>query len=160
MRKLLNLLAAAVLCLGLGLGLGLTVSGPAMAMGSSSSDKPMNPDFTAAKEAIEAQDYATAIERLEKVTAAEPENADAFNLLGYATRESGQAEQAIVHYQKALAIDPKHLGAHEYIGQAYLQLGQLDKAKDHLSQLDDLCFFGCKEYRSLEAAVAEYEAKS
>jgi Flp pilus assembly protein TadD len=158
MRQLTAVLAVAtMLCL----GLGLSGAAPARAMGSgSSADAPQNPDFAAAKEAIAADDYPRAIELLEKVTAAEPQNADAFNLLGYATRENGQFETAITHYQKALSIDPKHLGAHEYIGEAYLKLGRLDKAKEHLDRLDDLCLFGCKEYRTLKAAIAEYEARS
>lgn len=157
MRLLSSLFLAALL----GLGAGIAGSGPGFAMSTDSSpQQPANPDFAAAKEAIEAQDYATAIARLEKVTAAEPENADAFNLLGYALRENGQVEEAIGQYRKALEIDPDHLGAHEYIGQAYLKLHQPEKAKEHLAELDDLCLVGCKEYRSLKAAIEAYEAKS
>jgi lipoprotein NlpI len=63
------------------------------------------------------------------------------------------------HYSEALRINPKHRGAHEYIGEAYLMVGNLGKAKEHLGQLDKLCFFPCGEYTDLKKAVAAYEAK-
>ena len=70
-----------------------------------------------------------------------------------------KAKAALPHYQKALAIDPKHRGAHEYIGEAYLMVGNVTKAKEHLGQLDKLCFFGCNEYSDLKKSISAYEAK-
>jgi hypothetical protein len=61
------------------------------------------------------------------------------------------------HYNQALAIDPKHKGAHEYIGEAYLMVKNVAKAKEHLAQLDKLCFFSCAEYTDLKNAIATYE---
>jgi DNA-binding SARP family transcriptional activator len=63
------------------------------------------------------------------------------------------------HYNEALRIDPKHKGAHEYLGEAYLMVGNVAKAKEHLAQLDKLCFFGCSEYSDLKKAIAAYEQK-
>jgi hypothetical protein len=51
---------------------------------------------------------------------AEPANADAQNLLGYAYRNQKKFDLAFKHYGEALRLDPKHKGAHEYIGEAYV----------------------------------------
>lgn len=119
--------------------------------------QPVNADFANAKKAIDAKDWGQAIGLLRKVTAAEPGNPEAFNLLGYATRKSGDARGSLQYYQQALTLDPKHIGAHEYIGEAYLLLDDLARAEEHLRKLDDLCAFGCREYRELKAAVEAYK---
>ncbi len=119
--------------------------------------KPEDAQYTAAVKAIKAKEYAKAIPLLEGVTQREPQNADAYNWLGYATRKNGDPSASIPIYQKALGIDPKHKGAHEYIGEAYLMLGDLPKAKEHLKRLDSLCFVTCEEYRDLKRAVEAYE---
>lgn len=130
--------------------------------GSSSSDSgkaaaPLSADYAAGKAAVDRQDWPAAIAALKQAVVAEPRNAEAFNLLGYATRKSGDAQGSLQYYQQALAIDPKHLGAHEYIGEAYLMLGDLPRAEEHLARLDDLCTFGCPEYRELKEAIAVYK---
>jgi tetratricopeptide (TPR) repeat protein len=119
--------------------------------------KPDDPAYTAAVRAIKAKDFSGAIPLLEGVVAREPDNADAYNWLAYATRKNGDPVRSIPIYQKALAIDPRHRGAHEYIGEAYLVLGDVGKAKEHLARLDKICFFGCEAYRDLKKAVEAYE---
>lgn len=139
-------------------------AGGAFAMGndsqpSSSSSKPAgDPDYASAKAMIEAKNYGGAIPLLQRVVAKNPKNADAYNLLGFATRKSGNPQASLQYYTTALQIDPKHLGANEYIGEAYLMLGQLQQAEQHLARLDQLCVFGCAEYRELKAAIANYKA--
>src|SRR5262245_56828704 len=108
--------------------------------------------------AIKRGDYPAASRLLEGVVAKNDRNADAYNLLAYSIRKSGDAAKAIPLYEKALAIDPKHRGAHEYIGEAYLMLGDLGKAKQHLATLDKLCFLPCEEYSDLKKAVQAYES--
>lgn len=152
-----------ILASALALAAVVSSAGPSLAMGSSSpaGDAAMpqaNPDFATAKTAIEKQDWKSAIALLTKVTQAEPKNPEAFNLLGYATRKSGDPRGALQYYQTALELDPKHLGANEYIGEAYLQLGDLAKAEEHLRRLDELCTFGCTEYDTLKKAIAAYKA--
>jgi tetratricopeptide (TPR) repeat protein len=120
--------------------------------------KPLDPNFVQAKAMIEARNYAGSLPLLQQVVSRDPRNADAYNLLGYATRKSGDANGSLVYYNQALGIDPKHLGAHEYIGEAYLQLGRLPDAEQHLARLDSLCVFGCAEYRMLKNAIASYKA--
>ncbi len=138
---------------------------PAMAAGGSSDRpetpsrpaRPANPDFDNAKAAIQHKQYTNAIGWLQRVIAKEPNNPEAYNLMGFATRKSGDANGSLQHYQKALSLDPKHLGAHEYIGEAYLMLDQPQRAEEHLARLDQLCTFGCKEHRELKAAIANYK---
>ncbi len=118
-----------------------------------------NPDYTAGKAAIDRENWAEAINRLNKAAAADPRNADIQNYLGYAHRKSGDYEKAFVHYKQALSINPKHRGAHEYIGEAYLETGKLAKAQEHLDALDSICTFGCKEYSELRDRIAAFKAK-
>ena len=122
--------------------------------------KPVDPDYAAAVQAIQASQFQTAIPLHDLLEQRDSSNADAYNWLGYATRKNGDPAASIPIYQKALVIDPKHRGAHEYIGEAYLMVGDLAKAKEHLARLDKLCFFPCEEYRDLKKAVQEYEKKA
>jgi predicted Zn-dependent protease len=144
--------------------LAMALSGPALAMGNDSSApaaKPAaaaDPTFGRAKAMIEAKDYNGAVPLLQQVVAKEPRNADAYNLLGFATRKSGNPQGSLQYYTQALALDPKHLGANEYIGEAYLMLDQPQQAEQHLARLDSLCVFGCVEHRTLKAAIANYKA--
>ncbi len=120
--------------------------------------KPVDPNFAQAKVAIEAGQYAAALPLLQQVVARDPKNADAYNLMGYATRKAGNPNGSLQFYTTALQIDPKHLGAHEYIGEAYLMLDRPQEAEQHLARLDSLCLFGCTEYRMLKTAIASYKA--
>jgi Flp pilus assembly protein TadD len=154
MRRTLILMTALV---------GLGASG-ALAMGGSS-DKPaapaaaaVDPNFTSAKAMIEAKNYAGAMPLLQQVVAKDPKNAEAYNLMGFATRKSGDANGALQYYNTALGLDPKHLGANEYIGEAYLMLGKVKEAEQHLARLDSLCVFGCVEQRTLKQAIADFKA--
>lgn len=130
----------------------------AFAAGSSSSSSKSNSgNFEKGVEAVEAGSYREAITLFEKVVADSPDNADAWNYLGFSKRKLNRFDGSMDAYQKALAIDPEHLGANEYIGELYLQTDDLANAKKHLKILDDACLFGCEEYDDLEAAIAAYE---
>ncbi len=122
-----------------------------------STAKAGDPNYASAKAMIDAKNYAGAMPLLQQVVAKDPKNADAYTLMGYATRKSGDANGSLQYYNTALGIDPKHIGAHEYVGEAYLQLDRLPEAEQHLARLDSLCTFGCAEYRDLKAAVAAYK---
>lgn len=119
-----------------------------------------DPDVEAGKGAIRAQNWNAAIASFGKVAAKDPRDADAQNFLGYAYRKSGNLDLAFKHYNEALKLNPKHRGAHEYIGEAYLMQGNVAKAKEHLTALDRICFFGCEELAELKKAIAEYEQKT
>jgi len=137
-------------------------AGPAYAAGGDNDDGDssswVNPDYTAAVAKIEAGDYEAAIPLLESVAGSDPDNADAYNYLGYANRKLKRYAVALDHYQRALTLDTSHRGAHEYIGELYLETGDLEKAEEHLAALDRICFFGCDEYDELKELVEAYKS--
>lgn len=142
------------------LAVGMSVAAtPVLAMASDSSAVGQSDTYQMGSKAIQAKDWAGAIEAFTKVVESDSDNADAWNYLGFANRKLGNYEVAFQHYARALEIDPKHKGAHEYLGEAYLLVGNLAKAEEHLAKLDDICLFGCNEYSALKKAVAEYKKK-
>src|SRR5262245_27653777 len=140
------------------LSIGAMHSALADASRGGNSVTPRDSQYAEAERAVKRGDYPGAMRLLEGVVAKEERNADAYNLLAYSIRSSGDPAKSIPIYEKALAIDPKNKGAHEYMGEAYLALGELDKAKQHLAMLDKLCLFPCEEYTDLKKAVQAYES--
>ncbi|MGH8675876.1 MAG: tetratricopeptide repeat protein [Burkholderiales bacterium] len=122
---------------------------------------PADPVLEKVLAANEQRDWPRSEAILRDALSKDPRNADYHNLYAYAIRRGDKPNLDVVfkHYNEALRIDPKHRGAHEYIGEAYLMVGNVAKAKEHLTALDRLCFFGCDEYSLLKKAVAEFEAK-
>lgn len=97
--------------------------------------------------------FEPALARLAGYTAANPTDADGWNLMGYASRKLGNFDRAFGYYEKALALNPNHLGALEYMGELYVQMGQLDTAKGLLARLQGLCPQGCSQVAQLEAFI-------
>ena len=87
----------------------------------------LDPDYAAAKQALERKDWKEAARRFSKAVLRDPDNADLHNYLGYSYRHLRQFEPAFKHYKRALALNPRHRGAHEYIGEAYLITGDLNE---------------------------------
>jgi cytochrome c-type biogenesis protein CcmH/NrfG len=112
--------------------------------------------------AAQQNDWKSAAAAMAAAVSANPDNPDYHNLYAYSLRKSGTSAMDLVfkHYNEALRLDPKHRGAHEYIGEAYLMVGNVAKAREHLTQLDKLCFFGCNEFSELKQAISAYEAKT
>jgi hypothetical protein len=141
----------------------LFTGGTALAAGApgESTSEPKDPVLEKVSAATQRQDWAGAAAVLRDAVAANPGNANYHNLYAYSMRKGANPDMGLVfkHYNEALRIDPKHRGAHEYIGEAYLMVGNVAKAKEHLSQLDKLCFFPCVEFTDLKKAIAEHEKK-
>jgi tetratricopeptide (TPR) repeat protein len=114
-----------------------------------------DPNFIAAKKAIDAKDWNKALDLLNKCRV----NADVHNYLGYTYRHLGNFNEAFHNYKRALEIDPKHRGAHEYVGEAYLLTNNLPKAEEHLAALDRICGKTCEEYKDLAREIAEFRKK-
>ena len=140
---------------------GLFCAGAALAAGDPVTTETRDPVLEKASAATKRQDWAGAQSVLKEGLASDPNNANYHNLYAYSVRKGANPDMNLVfkHYNEALRIDPKHRGAHEYIGEAYLMVGNVQKAKEHLGQLDKLCFFPCIEYTDLKKAIAAYEAK-
>ena len=134
---------------------------PVLGLAADSAPATSDPVLEQAAAAGERKDWPAAQALLREALAKTPDNADYHNLYAYALRKGANPDMSLVfkHYNEALRLDPKHRGAHEYIGEAYLLVGNAAKAKEHLAQLDKLCFLPCSEYRDLKTAIADYERK-
>ncbi len=129
-------------------------------MGTDDNKDSTNADWLAGKQAVEAKDWKKAVDYLSRAAAAEPNNADIQNWLGFANRKQGNLAAAFTAYNQALKLDPRHKQAHEYIGEAYLLSNDLPKAEQHLAELQKLCTpIPCEEYKDLKRAVDEYKQK-
>lgn len=150
MRALRSVLLAAALGL----------AAPAYAAGTDSAAAPQasdDADWTAARAAIAQKKYDEAEPLLRRVVVKNPNNADAWNYLGYIHARTERHVEALDYYGKALALDPRHRGANEYLGELYLKMGDLAKAEERLKVLDSACFFGCAEYDMLKKAVEQFK---
>ncbi len=125
-------------------------------------EAPKDPAIEAIQAAVAKSDWLRARELARAAVEKTPGNPDYHNLYAYSLRKGPSPEMGLVfrHYNEALRLDPKHRGATEYLGEAYLMVGNLDKAKQQLKQLDELCFFPCREYTMLKEAIADYETKA
>ena len=126
---------------------------------SSTSYKVSNPTKAMRKATalINAKDYPAALVHLEKEVAGNPNNADAWNLTGFAARKLGDYGRSETAYDTALTINPKHAGALEYKGELYLTLGNLEGAQTMLARLKDICAFNCNEVKALNKAINLYK---
>ena len=115
-------------------------------------------DYAAGKKAVEEKQWSTAADLFRRATLQDPKNADAWNMLGYASRWVDKYPDAFAAYARALAIDPFHRGAHSYLGVAYVKTNDLVKALAQLAKLESLCGNkDCEEYKALDKAIADYK---
>jgi hypothetical protein len=114
-----------------------------------------NKDYIAGKAALDAKNWKQAMSWLSAATRANPGDANAWNLLGYATRKNGDPKRALRLYDRALRLNPKHLGALEYQGEAYVELKQITKAKANLARLKTACGTSCEQYLDLAEMIAK-----
>ena len=127
----------------------------AFAVGTSdgSSSAASEAGYPEARAAVDAGNYAAALPVLVMLTRDDPQNADAWNLLGFTHRKLGELAAAAQAYSAALRINPEHLGALEYQGELFLQTGKPDLAKANLARLKSLCG-NCEEFGDLEKALS------
>ncbi len=140
------------------LSLGLVSVAMAAPAPSTSEPKKVVSTFDIAEKAVKAADYKQAIPLLKQVIAKNPNHYDALNYLGFSHRQLDENDIALGYYKKVLAMNPDHRGANEYLGELYLKEGKLELAEKQLATLDKLCFFGCKEFDDLKAAIEVYSA--
>lgn len=114
-------------------------------------------EYQAARKAIDAEDWKTALAALRRAEKLDPYSAEIQNQIGFTLRQKGEFDLAVKHYFRALDLDPYHRGAHEYLGRAYLHLGQPEKAKELLVKLESLCTAKCPERDLLKRAIDEWD---
>jgi tetratricopeptide (TPR) repeat protein len=100
--------------------------------------------------------YSRALPSLRRIVAAQPGHADAWNLIGFASRKIGELDVSWKAYQTALSIAPDHRGAHEYLGEWYLQKDDLAGALGQYRRLAGVCGGPCVEKSALERAIVAY----
>jgi len=96
--------------------------------------KPPGPRaLLAGKDLIERGRYAEAVERLKRATSLMSTNAQAWNYLGLAYHQSGDANDAVDAYKKALALDQNLVEVHYNLGCLWLEQNRPDLAKAELT---------------------------
>ena len=105
------------------------------------------------QELLKKSQFEPALAALVPYTAQYPDNADGWNLRGYASRKLGHYDVAFDYYERALAIEPNHKGALEYMGELYVEMGQKDAARELLARLEGLCPQGCTEVAMLKSFI-------
>ena len=108
-----------------------------------------------ARQQMEDKDYRGALANLEEALESSPDNADLWNLHGYAARQNGMWEVSEQSYSRALQLVPDHRGALAYQGVLFLETLRKGDARDNLKKLADQCDKKCPEYRELLAAFQE-----
>ena len=109
-------------------------------------------DYKEAKALVDSGNFVAALPILIGLTTSDPQNADAWNLLGYAQRNLGQMDESAAAYLTVLTINPDHLGALEYQGELFLQTGKPDLARANLAKLQGLCG-DCEQAEDLAKAI-------
>lgn len=127
-------------------------SAPVLAIGDNNGAPP-SPSLAQAQADIDAGDWTSAITKLKAIVEADSSNDDAFNLLGYAYRKSGNLDLAQRYYKRALKLNPGHTGALEYQGELYLMLGDKANAEANLDKIKAICGTTCEAYKDLAKAI-------
>lgn len=91
--------------------------------------------------------FAKALKRYDEATKLDPTYFEAWNMVGFCSRKTGDLKRSFAAYDKALQLKPDYDEAHEYLGEAYLMSGDIAKAKEQLAWL--------KEKQSPEAGELE-----
>ncbi|MDR2905967.1 MAG: tetratricopeptide repeat protein [Helicobacteraceae bacterium] len=84
--------------------------------------------FNKGVEAVEAEDYHTAVSEFTKAIKIDPNSAGAYGGRGLAYRELGDYNKAIADCAKAIKIDPNNAFAYINRGVSYADLGDYNKA--------------------------------
>jgi cytochrome c-type biogenesis protein CcmH/NrfG len=117
------------------------------------------PDLTSVRAKLKAKDYAAALTELRDL-AEDIQQADVYNLLGFALRKTGDVRTSLTYYTKALELQPDHKAAREYLGELYVETGNMEKAKEQLAALAKLCPGGCEEREDLQKAISAKSASN
>jgi len=101
-------------------------------------------DLKAGKSKDAEKKFAKALKQFDEATKLDAAYFEAWNMVGFCSRKTGDLKRAFDAYDKALTLKPDYDEAHEYLGEAYLMKGDVAKAKEQLAWL--------QEHKSDEAA--------
>jgi len=76
--------------------------------------------------------FGKALKKFREATDYDPKYFEAWNMVGFCSRKSGDLKGSFEAYHKCLEIEPEYAQAHEYLGEAYLITNDLAKAKEQL----------------------------
>jgi tetratricopeptide (TPR) repeat protein len=155
-RNLFSSLTGLTLAVGLGLS-PVLFTAPARAVDNMTSTDA--PDLTSVRAKLAAKNYAAALTELRDM-AEDVQQADVYNLLGFALRKTGDFKTSLTYYTKALEMQPDHKAAREYLGELYVETGNMEKAKEQLEALAKLCPRGCEEREDLQKAISAKSASN
>lgn len=99
--------------------------------------------------------FRRALERGQRATELDSTYAEAWNLVGYASRKLKDYDRALAAYQRCLKLKPDYAPAREYLGEAYLELGKVDLAKEQLAAID--ASKDSEDARTLATAIDDWE---
>ena len=116
--------------------------------------------YGAGLKAIQQQDWQAAVNRLETAIVFDPANPDAFERLGFAHQQLGNADRALKYFRIALEIEPNHTAALARHGLAMLSAGKVDEARQDLRRLARKCGTGCAAHDELQRALDYQRVKS
>jgi Flp pilus assembly protein TadD len=155
-KQLTSALTGLTLVIGLGLS-PVLLTAPAHAVDNMTSTDA--PDLTSVRAKLAKEDYAAALTELRDL-AEDVQQADVYNLLGFALRKTGDFKTSLTYYTKALEMQPDHKAAREYLGELYVETGNMEKAKEQLAALAKLCPGGCEEREDLQKAISAKSASN
>ena len=95
-----------------------------------------------------------ALESCEQAVALDDRYHEAWNLLGYTSRKTGDYDKAFKAYDRCLDIKPDFAPAREYLGEAWLDKGDVKKAHDQLVWLERLA--ATEELKTLQTRYDAY----
>ena len=123
------------------------------AAGNDSANEVVKPSsYSKMLKLIKNEQYAEAVQGLEKILETKKYNKDAdiLNHYAFALRKTNNLTKAEEFYQKALSIEPTHRGALEYIGELYVDTKRMDLANATLKKLENC---RCEEYAELKSYI-------
>ena len=104
--------------------------------------------------------YEGALKDLEVYVYENPQNANGWSLIGFASRKLGKYEDSELYYSTGLEIDPNHDDILAYQGELFLETGRYEKALLNLEKLTEICVFNCDEKKELSEAISNYESEN
>jgi Flp pilus assembly protein TadD len=155
-KQLTSALSGLTLVIGLGFA-SVLLTAPAHAVDNMTSTDA--PDLTSVRAKLAKKDYGAALTELRDL-AEDVQQADVYNLLGFALRKTGDFKTSLTYYTKALEMQPDHKAAREYLGELYVETGNIEKAKEQLAALAKLCPGGCEEREDLQKVISARSASN